>query len=166
MKNLTRRELLKAGSTAAVTVVLNPLLANADREKEGGHVTKPEPSGFLPLSLTLGNTKSVSLPKGVLSRQARRNPARRGCMGTGAFDAFDFGTLNLPHTDARLTYITRSAKSRSVHIRPRISDTRRAVAASVRTRVRRGSGMFSAASHPGALCSTEENGKTDKTGLH
>jgi amidase len=43
MKNLTRRELLKAGSTAAVTVVLNPLLANADREKEGGHVTKPEP---------------------------------------------------------------------------------------------------------------------------
>jgi hypothetical protein len=29
-------------------------------------------------------------------------------MGTGAFDAFDFGTLNLPHTYARLTYITRS----------------------------------------------------------
>jgi hypothetical protein len=23
-------------------------------------------------------------------------------MGTGAFDAFDFGTLNLPHTYARL----------------------------------------------------------------
>jgi hypothetical protein len=55
-------------------------------------------SGFLPLSLMLGNTKSVSLPKGVLSRHARRNPASRGWMGTGAFDAFDFGTLNLPHT--------------------------------------------------------------------
>src|SRR5664279_2439533 len=65
-------------------------------------------SGFLPLSLTLGNTKSVSLLKGVLSRQAGRNPAGSGCMGTGAFDAFDFGTLNLPHTYARLTYITRS----------------------------------------------------------
>src|ERR1700693_5160101 len=89
-------------------------------------------SGFLPLSLTLGNTKSVSLPKGVLSRQARRNPARRGCMGTGAFDAFDFGTLNLPHTYARLTYITRPAKSRSVQIRASNSDTRSAVAASLR----------------------------------
>jgi hypothetical protein len=32
-------------------------------------------------------------------------------MGTGAFDAFDFGTLNLPHTYARLTYITRSIGS-------------------------------------------------------
>src|SRR5438552_18851903 len=81
-------------------------------------------SGFLPLSLTLGNTKSVSLLKGVLSRQARRNPASRGCMGTGAFDAFDFGTLNLPHTYARLTYITRSAKSRSVHIKAGNPDTR------------------------------------------
>ncbi len=38
-------------------------------------------------------------------------------MGTADFDAFDFGTLNLPHTYARLTYITRSSKSRSVHIR-------------------------------------------------
>jgi amidase len=43
MKNLTRRELLKVGSTTAVTVVLNPLLANADSEKEGVHVTKPQP---------------------------------------------------------------------------------------------------------------------------
>src|ERR1022692_323337 len=99
-------------------------------------------SGFLPLSLTLGNTKSVSLPKGVLSRQARRNPARRGCMGTGAFDAFDFGTLNLPHTYARLTHITRFSKSRSIHIRASNSDTRNAVAASLRVRVRLGSGML------------------------
>ena len=28
-----------------------------------------------------------------------------------SFDAFDFGTLNLPHTYARLTYITRSIGS-------------------------------------------------------
>jgi hypothetical protein len=64
-------------------------------------------------------------------------------MGTGAFDAFDFGTLNLPHTYARLTYITRSAKSRSVHIRASNSDTRSAVAASLRVSVRLGSGMLS-----------------------
>src|SRR6202142_3850049 len=100
-------------------------------------------NGFLPLSRTLGNTKSVSLPKGVLSRHARRNPARRGCMGTGAFDAFDFGTLNLPHTYARLTYITKSAKSRSIHIRASNSDTRSAVPAALRVSVRLGSGMLS-----------------------
>jgi hypothetical protein len=99
-------------------------------------------SGFLPLSLTLGNTKSVSLLKGVLSRQAGRNPAGSGCMGTGAFDAFDFGTLNLPHTYARLTYITRSWKSRSAHVRASNSETRSAVAASLRVSVRLGSVMF------------------------
>src|SRR5450755_2454189 len=99
-------------------------------------------SGFLPLSLMLGNTKSESLAKGVWSRQARRNPASRGCMGTGDFDAFDFGTLNRPQTYARLTYITRPSKSRSVHIKANSSDTRSAVAASLRVSVRLGSGML------------------------
>ena len=42
MRNLTRREVLKAGSTAAVTAMLNPLLGNAESEKEGNNVTKPE----------------------------------------------------------------------------------------------------------------------------
>ncbi len=54
-------------------------------------------SGFLPFRRVLGNTKSSSLAYGVFSRQASRKPARRGCVGTGTFDAFDFGTLNLPH---------------------------------------------------------------------
>src|ERR1700724_3015234 len=44
---------------------------------------------------TLGNTKSVSLPKGVLSRHARRNPAKRGCMGTGAFDVMLVGCRSI-----------------------------------------------------------------------
>jgi predicted transglutaminase-like cysteine proteinase len=43
MGNLTRREVLKAGSTAAVTALLNPLLGKAEGEKEGNNVTKPEP---------------------------------------------------------------------------------------------------------------------------
>jgi len=42
MRNLTRREVLEAGSTAAVTAVLNPLLGNAGSEKEGSDVRKPE----------------------------------------------------------------------------------------------------------------------------
>jgi hypothetical protein len=50
------------------------------------------------LSRTLGNTKSVSLRKGVFSRQSEKKPGKKWVMGTGAFDAFDFGTLNLPHT--------------------------------------------------------------------
>src|SRR6202163_2025509 len=43
MGNLTRREVLKAGSTAAVTALLNPLLGKAEGEKEGNNVMKPEP---------------------------------------------------------------------------------------------------------------------------
>lgn len=42
MRNLTRREVLKAGSTAAVTTMLNPLFGNAKSGKEGDHVMKPE----------------------------------------------------------------------------------------------------------------------------
>jgi predicted transglutaminase-like cysteine proteinase len=34
---------LKAGSTAAVTALLNPLLGKAEDEREGNNVTKPEP---------------------------------------------------------------------------------------------------------------------------
>src|SRR5579864_3998201 len=41
MRNLTRRKVLKAGSTAALTAILNPLLGNAKTEKEG-NVKKPE----------------------------------------------------------------------------------------------------------------------------
>lgn len=63
-------------------------------------------------------------------------------MGTGAFDAFDFGTLNLPHAYARLRYITRSAKSGSIHIKASNSDTRSAVEASLKVSVRLGSGML------------------------
>src|SRR5271157_1272092 len=99
-------------------------------------------NGFLPFRRVLGNTKSWSLAYGVFSRQASRKPARRGCIGTGAFEAFDFGSLNRPHTYARLTYITRSSKFRSIHIKPRISDTLKAVAASLKASVRRGSGML------------------------
>jgi predicted transglutaminase-like cysteine proteinase len=43
MGNLTRRKVLKAGSTAAVTALLNPLLGKAEDEREGNNVTKPEP---------------------------------------------------------------------------------------------------------------------------
>ena len=43
MGNLTRREVLKAGSTAAATALLNPLLGKAEGEKEGNNVMKPEP---------------------------------------------------------------------------------------------------------------------------
>ncbi len=42
MRNLTRREVLKAGSTTAVTAMLNPLLANADSETESNDASKPE----------------------------------------------------------------------------------------------------------------------------
>src|SRR5215469_1454224 len=98
--------------------------------------------GFLPLSRKLGKTKSPSFAKEVLSLHASRKPASMGCMGTGARDAFDLGVLKPPQTYARLTSITWRSKSRSAHISPRISDTRKAVAASVRTSVRLGSGMF------------------------
>jgi amidase len=42
MKNLTRREVLKAGSTAAVTAILNPLIGNAGREKENRDMRNAE----------------------------------------------------------------------------------------------------------------------------
>ncbi len=42
MRNLTRREVLKAGSTAAVTALLNPLLGNAEGEMEGNNVRTSE----------------------------------------------------------------------------------------------------------------------------
>src|ERR1700686_5634767 len=42
MRNLTRREVLKAGSAAAVTAMLNPSLGNAENEKEGNDVRKFE----------------------------------------------------------------------------------------------------------------------------
>jgi hypothetical protein len=54
-------------------------------------------SGFLPRSFTLRNT-SLSLGYFVVLRHASGKPAKSGCMGTGAFDAFDFGSLNLSHT--------------------------------------------------------------------
>ncbi|MGA8443298.1 MAG: amidase family protein, partial [Candidatus Sulfotelmatobacter sp.] len=43
MGNPTRREVLKAGSTAAVTALLNPLLGKAEGGMEGNNVTKPVP---------------------------------------------------------------------------------------------------------------------------
>jgi amidase len=42
MRNLTRREVLKAGSAAAVTAMLNPSLGNAENEKESNDVRKFE----------------------------------------------------------------------------------------------------------------------------
>lgn len=42
MKSLTRREVLKAGSTAVVTAMLNPLLGHARSEQESSGVRKPE----------------------------------------------------------------------------------------------------------------------------
>lgn len=42
MRNLTRREVLKAASTTAATAMLNPLLGNAQSEKEGYNVSQPE----------------------------------------------------------------------------------------------------------------------------
>jgi len=42
MRNLTRREVLKAGSAAAVTAMLNPSLGNAESEKEDNDVSKSE----------------------------------------------------------------------------------------------------------------------------
>ena len=42
MRSLTRREVLKAGSAAAVTAMLNPRLGNAESEREGKNVGKSE----------------------------------------------------------------------------------------------------------------------------
>jgi amidase len=42
MRKLTRREVLQAGSTAAVTAMLNPLVGNAASEREGDNMGKPE----------------------------------------------------------------------------------------------------------------------------
>ena len=42
MRNLTRREVLKAGSAAAVTAMFNPSLGNAENEKEGNDVREFE----------------------------------------------------------------------------------------------------------------------------
>ena len=42
MKNLTRRKVLKAGSTAAVTAILSPLVGNAGREKENSSMRNTE----------------------------------------------------------------------------------------------------------------------------
>jgi len=40
MNNLTRREVLKAGSTAAVTAILSPLIGNAAGEMENSSMRK------------------------------------------------------------------------------------------------------------------------------
>jgi amidase len=42
VNHLTRRELLKAGSTAAVSAIIKPRLGSAGSEKENGNVKKPE----------------------------------------------------------------------------------------------------------------------------
>ncbi|MGC1646648.1 MAG: hypothetical protein WA741_12525, partial [Candidatus Sulfotelmatobacter sp.] len=42
MRNLTRREVLKAGSAAAVTAMLNPRLGYAESEGEGNNVGNSE----------------------------------------------------------------------------------------------------------------------------
>jgi amidase len=42
MRNMTRREILKAGSAAAVSAILDPSLADGESEKEDGNVSKPE----------------------------------------------------------------------------------------------------------------------------
>jgi len=42
MKNVTRRQVLKAGSTATVTGILSPLLGNPANEKEGGNMRNTE----------------------------------------------------------------------------------------------------------------------------
>jgi hypothetical protein len=85
MGNLTRREVLKAGSTAAVTALLNPLLGKAEGEKEGNNVTKPEPVQAPFEEICLMNTtalvemlrtkkvSSVEVVKAHLSQIARVN---------------------------------------------------------------------------------------------
>jgi hypothetical protein len=42
VRNLTRREVLKAESTGVVTAMFNPLLGNAESEKEDNSVRKPD----------------------------------------------------------------------------------------------------------------------------
>lgn len=42
MSNLTRREILKAGTTAAATAILNPLLSSAQSHKEANQVQNPK----------------------------------------------------------------------------------------------------------------------------
>ena len=51
MRNLTRREVLVAGSTAAMTAMLNPLLGSAASAKEVSGVSKPE--------VTPGSTEDI-----------------------------------------------------------------------------------------------------------
>src|SRR5580693_1882774 len=63
-------------------------------------------NGFLPFRRKLGKTKSSSFAYGVLSLHAIKKPASTGCIGTGAFEAFDLGTLNWAQTYARLTSMT------------------------------------------------------------
>src|SRR5580704_10804747 len=42
MRNVTRREVLKAGSAAAMTTVFTPVWGNAKSQKEGNNVRNPE----------------------------------------------------------------------------------------------------------------------------
>src|SRR5260370_11287009 len=68
------------------------------------------------------------------------NPARRGCMGTGAFDALLFGKPTLPDNHVRRTKICCLRKSTSCYCKPRHSETLSPVAAAKSVSVRSGSG--------------------------
>jgi amidase len=86
MKQLTRREVLRAGSTAAAAAMLNPLLGNAQSEREGNKVSKPDPAQtshddicFLEATalvelLRAKKVSSVEVMKAHLSQIARVNP--------------------------------------------------------------------------------------------
>jgi hypothetical protein len=86
MSSLTRGEVLKAGSTAAVTAMFGPLLGKAESEKEGNNVRKPElvhapveeicfmePTALVEL-LRTKKVSSVEVMKAHLSQVARVNP--------------------------------------------------------------------------------------------
>ena len=86
MRNLTRREVLKAGSTAAVTAIFDPLLGNAQSEKGSDMVSQPESAQtaheeicFMEATELVGllrtrKVSSVEVMKAHLQQIARVNP--------------------------------------------------------------------------------------------
>jgi amidase len=61
MRHLTRREILKAGSTAAAAAILNPLLSSAESQKEANQVQNPKSAQTSPDICFMDATALVEL---------------------------------------------------------------------------------------------------------
>src|SRR5437868_2795435 len=83
-----------------------------------------------------GKTKSSAFACGVCCYHARRYPARTGCSGTYPSDASVFVSPSSPFAQRFEIRICPSLHKMSLHLKAKISDERRAVAAQVRMRVK------------------------------